>query len=151
MLGLAAGLGSVGGSILQNINNRKLANNAQNFELEMWNKSNEYNSPQAQMARLKSAGLNPNLVYGSGTVSGNSSSSRPNAHVPEYSNPITPALGAMLDVIRTQAQTANTQDQTANKIQDTSNKSKIFELLEQKRNAFEQWGFEKGLYEKDLL
>lgn len=33
-----------------------------------WNMQNEYNSPAAQMARLKAAGLNPNLVYGSGAV-----------------------------------------------------------------------------------
>jgi len=32
-----------------------------------WNMQNEYNSPQAQMARLKAAGLNPMLVYGSGS------------------------------------------------------------------------------------
>lgn len=31
-----------------------------------WNMQNEYNSPAAQMARLKGAGLNPNLVYGHG-------------------------------------------------------------------------------------
>ena len=32
----------------------------------------EYNSPKAQMARFKEAGLNPNLIYGQGT-SGNQS------------------------------------------------------------------------------
>lgn len=31
-----------------------------------WNKQAAYNSPTAQMARLKEAGLNPNLVYGNG-------------------------------------------------------------------------------------
>lgn len=31
-----------------------------------WNLQNEYNSPAAQMERLKAAGLNPNLVYGNG-------------------------------------------------------------------------------------
>lgn len=31
-----------------------------------WNMQNEYNSPAAQMARLKEAGLNPALVYGDG-------------------------------------------------------------------------------------
>ena len=35
------------------------------FQEEMWNKSNEYNSPAAQMARMKQAGLNANLMYGS--------------------------------------------------------------------------------------
>lgn len=34
--------------------------------LANWNRQNEYNSPEAQMARLKKAGLNPNLVYGNG-------------------------------------------------------------------------------------
>lgn len=30
----------------------------------LWNLQNEYNSPSAQMARFKAAGLNPNLIYG---------------------------------------------------------------------------------------
>lgn len=44
--------------------------------LQMWNLQNEYNSPTQQMARLRSAGLNPNLVYGNG-VTGNSAGSTP--------------------------------------------------------------------------
>jgi hypothetical protein len=32
--------------------------------LEFWNMQNEFNSPEAQRARLESAGLNPNLAYG---------------------------------------------------------------------------------------
>lgn len=36
--------------------------------LSDWNRENAYNSPEQQMARLKAAGLNPNLVYGSGAV-----------------------------------------------------------------------------------
>ena len=42
----------------------------------MWNMQNAYNSPTAQMSRLRQAGLNPNLVYGNG-VTGNSSGSAP--------------------------------------------------------------------------
>lgn len=34
--------------------------------LEDWRMQNEYNHPSAQMARLREAGLNPNLVYGKG-------------------------------------------------------------------------------------
>lgn len=34
---------------------------------------NEYNSPASQMRRLQAAGLNPNLVYGGGNVTGNQS------------------------------------------------------------------------------
>jgi len=36
------------------------------WALEDWNRQNAYNSPAAQMERLRQAGLNPNLVYGHG-------------------------------------------------------------------------------------
>ena len=51
------------------------------FELNQrqWAAENEYNSPGAQMQRLKSAGLNPNLVYGSGAVTGNTTTQGPRA------------------------------------------------------------------------
>lgn len=38
-----------------------------------WQMNNDYNSPQEQMKRLQAAGLNPNLVYGTGAVANNSS------------------------------------------------------------------------------
>jgi hypothetical protein len=60
----------------------------------MWNKQNAYNTPKSQMERLKQAGLNPNMVYGTGTVSGNTSGQMPqyNApsaeyHVPDFNMP----------------------------------------------------------------
>lgn len=44
--------------------------NQQNMDWnrEMWDKTNEYNSPAMQMARFKAAGLNPHLIYGQGTI-----------------------------------------------------------------------------------
>lgn len=36
--------------------------------LKNWNLQNQYNTPEAQMQRLKAAGLNPNLVYGGGNA-----------------------------------------------------------------------------------
>lgn len=39
--------------------------------MESWTLANDYNHPIQQMERLKAAGLNPNLVYGSGQVTGN--------------------------------------------------------------------------------
>jgi hypothetical protein len=38
------------------------------YALEDWNRQNAYNHPAQQMQRLKEAGLNPNLVYGSGAT-----------------------------------------------------------------------------------
>lgn len=43
--------------------------------LSDWNMQNEYNSPQQTMARLKAAGLNPNLIYG-GATAGNAGEPR---------------------------------------------------------------------------
>lgn len=34
------------------------------FNLDVWNMNNEYNTPAAQMQRYLDAGLNPNLIYG---------------------------------------------------------------------------------------
>jgi len=36
------------------------------WAIQDWEMQNAYNSPQAQMERLKAAGLNPHLVYGNG-------------------------------------------------------------------------------------
>lgn len=43
--------------------------------LEQWNRENDYNTPASQMQRYIDAGLNPNLIYGSGTSAGTASSS----------------------------------------------------------------------------
>jgi hypothetical protein len=61
-----------------------------------WNSQNNYNSPQAQMARLREAGLNPNLVYGKGadntaapvrsSQTGNWSPSAPDIQAPQLGN-----------------------------------------------------------------
>lgn len=63
--------------------NKELAEYQYQKDLEMWNRQNEYNSPAAQMARLKEAGLNPNLVYGSGSAAGNVSSQLPKYNAPQ--------------------------------------------------------------------
>lgn len=46
--------------------NEKQYDKARADSLADWTRQNEYNSPASQMARLREAGLNPNLVYGKG-------------------------------------------------------------------------------------
>lgn len=76
-----------------------------------WNKQNEYNSPAAQMARFKAAGLNPNLIYGRGD-SGNAApvrSSSPqawNPKAPDYSG-IGQSIGQYYNTKMQQAQLDN--------------------------------------------
>lgn len=45
--------------------NEKMLDKQNRFSVDMWRMNNDYNSPSAQMSRLKAAGLNPNLAYGS--------------------------------------------------------------------------------------
>lgn len=54
--------------------NLMLARQQNQWNLEQWERENFYNSPISQMARLRAAGLNPDLMYGQGTT-GNSFSS----------------------------------------------------------------------------
>mgnify|MGYP000476167259 CR=1 FL=1 len=56
---------------------KEMATTAYQRDVEMWNTQNAYNAPSAQMERLKEAGLNPNMVYGSGSSTGNTSGSMP--------------------------------------------------------------------------
>lgn len=77
-VGLAAGAGLLGQG-LNAYTTGRMNKRAERFSREMyaqqrqdalsdWNMQNAYNDPSAQMARLKAAGLNPNLVYGNGAA-----------------------------------------------------------------------------------
>lgn len=57
--------------------------------LDDWHMQNAYNDPAAQMQRLKGAGLNPNLVYGSGAAAQTAQSAPRSSSVsqPKYTTP----------------------------------------------------------------
>lgn len=102
--------------------NKYMAEYAYNKDLEMWNLQNQYNSPEMQMRRLKSAGLNPNLIYGSSSVVGNVSGSMPQYQAPRqeynYESNI-PDVGKIM------------QDYQQRKVQD----AQVDMLKQQKENA----------------
>jgi hypothetical protein len=56
---------------------KELAAFAHSQDIDMWNRQNQYNRPIEQMKRLEEAGLNPNLVYGSGSAAGNTAGQMP--------------------------------------------------------------------------
>jgi hypothetical protein len=136
----ALGLGaSVAGSIInpilqhnQNIRNRKNAIADRDFE-------NNYNSPKEQMKRLKDAGLNPHLAYGSGAGASVSVGTKsPAGQAPEANGqPIASSLMAFQDfAIKTverdrlreqiellKLQQDLTKENTLNRWQDTENKA----------------------------
>lgn len=49
-------------------NQVKAMQQQQDLNKEMWDYQNAYNTPAAQMERLKAAGLNPHLIYGGGSA-----------------------------------------------------------------------------------
>lgn len=117
-------LGDVVGSIVQGAQNRQqrqfaldMYNRQRTDALADWNMQNAYNSPASQMARLKAAGLNPNLVYGNGAVANNTSGVRSasqgnyNPHAPNWANIPGDFVGAYYDAQIKQATVDNLAEQ----------------------------------------
>lgn len=117
-----SGLFGLASNIITNRQNRKrekgrrLYEQAQEqdrrkYDQAMWDKVNKYNNPIEQMERLKNAGLNPNLIYGSspGSAVGNAgdiaSGKQLQGQAPQYQldNPMIP----FMDTKVKQAQTNN--------------------------------------------
>ena len=68
---IASGVGSIFSGFDNNQNRKEISRQNEldrQFQLDMWNRTNDYNSPIKQMERLKAGGLNPNLVYGNGAT-----------------------------------------------------------------------------------
>lgn len=104
---------------------QELSKYAYRQDLAMWNRQNEYNSPQAQMARLQAAGLNPNLVYGQ-NAPGNQSGQIPKYNVPQVDykygqQDVLSQLGQFQNLELARAQTDNVKAQTENIEQRTVN------------------------------
>lgn len=56
--------------------------------IRFWDMQNEYNAPSSQMKRYQEAGLNPNLIYGSGSQAGTASPiSTPDVQPYQHRNP----------------------------------------------------------------
>lgn len=53
------------------------------YNWEMWNRTNEYNDPSAQMQRLKNAGLNPYMMMDGGDAGTASAGSAPSHNQPQ--------------------------------------------------------------------
>lgn len=106
--------------------NFNLAQLQNKWNLEQWNRENEYNSPAAMMKRLREGGLNPDLMYQNGT-SGLTAASSPSMTAGAPSSPVDMSalgqkrtigdavhqglqdslLGAQIDLMRSEANKNN--------------------------------------------
>lgn len=95
--------------------NLELAKQQNSWNIQQWNRENAYNSPSAQMERMKQAGLNPDMMYGGG-VSGNLAASSPQMTSGAPSSPMDwSALGSKKtvgDFMMQKAQMENIEAQT---------------------------------------
>lgn len=120
-------IGGVLGNIFNASSQNKQNQASQAFSREMygkqradalsdWNMQNAYNDPSAQMQRLSSAGLNPNLVYGNGADAQSSSSVRSsNVESPTFKAPQVDVGGVVQSAMMTkqlQANIARTEAET---------------------------------------
>lgn len=133
----AAQIANVGANAMAAANSRKDAAAARQLSIDVmheqrqwalddWNRVNEYNHPSQQMQRLKEAGLNPNLVYGSGSGASGMSNSVPTqgtySQVTPYQYPqnIFSGLGSIAEgfimaanLRKTEAETSSIEEHTA--------------------------------------
>lgn len=125
--GALTGLGSIaaqgafglGADALSNRGALRRQRLADQNNIRFWQMQNEYNTPANQMKRLQEAGLNPNLIYGSGSantgVAGSIAPSKPAPY--NVKNPVplqSMLLGSQIDNIqadteRKKAETENTR------------------------------------------
>ena len=85
--------------------NERMQQRQNAWNLEQWERNNAYNSPAAQMQRLKAAGINPDLMYGqnAGGASGNSAAPAPGTQpIPKQPFRVDPYLTAQLKLLQSQ-------------------------------------------------
>ncbi len=106
-------LGNVASSLIGNAGSKKRQDQANADNIKFWNLQNEYNNPSSQMERLRKAGLNPNLIYGTSPSSavGNAEGIAPSKPA-EYKmqNPMQD-IGLHADFKQKEAQTDNLKSQ----------------------------------------
>lgn len=107
------GAGNVSAAAVTNSGNRKSQERANEMNLEFWRMQNDYNNPSSQMERLRTAGLNPNLIYGTSPTSavGNAEKIQPSKATPyNMPNPMSD-IGSYAAVRNTNQQTDNLKAQ----------------------------------------
>lgn len=117
-MGLFSGIANIidtaTGGFFSDLSGKYQQDDANAAAMQSWQMANDYNHPVNQMKRLEAAGLNPNLVYGSGSVAGNTTSA-PALVGGQYSNStqsFLKGLAAPLELLQGSANLANTKAQT---------------------------------------
>lgn len=139
LLAITGGL-KLAGSIAQNVANRRKSKRELRINKSLIMEQNRYNSPSQQMKRLRDAGINPNLVYGSQGVTGNMQ-----GDIPRYTEPdqvfetpsmmeVAGSMGKYVDVERGRKQIDNLVQDTALKKSKTETEGLMRAIMDIKKN-----------------
>jgi len=132
-------LGAIGSSIFGNIGAKKRQQAADAQNIKFWKMQNAYNTPAKQMERLQKAGLNPNLIYGSGSantgVAGSIAASKPAPY--NIQNPTPAAINGALVQSQIGVNNSNQIKNLASAAQSESAKRQIDALIGGKVKALE--------------
>lgn len=124
-------------------------NKANNFAVDMWNRTNAYNSPVAQRQRMEAAGLNPNWSDGIGGEASNISSSTlsaPTAQGMDVGALLQNAL--MLKQMQQAERIANKEIAIKDKIADSEVKRNVADARNKDAFSVEQEAFNERIEEK---
>jgi hypothetical protein len=119
----------VAGQLYTANQNKKAQERADRQNIKFFNMQNAYNDPSLQMARLKKAGLNPNLVYGqsvAGATGNSGSAPSPSRAAQTGAESIIPNA---LAKFQTEAQVENTNADTLLKFQKIGVNDKYLEPM----------------------
>lgn len=158
--GVASGIGTIVGSNKSaraqratNESNIRLASLQNEWNIQQWERENAYNSPEAQMQRLKQAGLNPNLAYENGTVNNVSAHSptMQRAELQAYTNyandygsagqQFMSGIGHVLQTLQTKAQTDMLSSQS-DYVRTQIESEKLNQIYQQCKNADLKFDFD---------
>lgn len=117
---------SGGAGILSNALNLGAIGIQNRYNNQQWEKTNEYNSPKNQVSRMREAGLNPALMYGSGSSGGGTAAPAPTSERRSVDlTQIGNIVGTYLDLKKKDTDIENTRQQTANIKEDWIGKTLI--------------------------
>lgn len=108
--------------------NAREAEKARQFQLDMWNRTNEYNSASAQRSRLEEAGLNPYLMMngGSAGTAQSAGSSSPASAAPPLSMQ-RQDFSSLSNALSTALQIANQTKETNANVQTLQSQKSLFD------------------------
>lgn len=135
----------------QRLWSEKMYNEQNAWNYDMWLKQNEYNSPEAQVQRMREAGLNP-MFYGlDGSSAGDVSAAQPLGYErAQVGNQVNP-LSGFEDVAMKVAQIANIQADTAKKnnenLTETQRREKLIAEIDTTKQELKNKLAEEGLTE----